>query len=210
VSVSWFSLLSYRPVMPTARVPSLAPELPRSGGAASRGFGRALLALLGWRIRGNVPNHRKLVLIVAPHSSNWDFIVGVAAKLALGLRVLFLGKETLFRFPLGPLMRALGGMPVDRAHSQDIVRRVAGEFAAHERLVLALAPEGTRQRVDRWRTGFYHIAREAGVPIVTVALNWGDHSVDIGELFQPTGDPERDIAELRGRFAGVRGRNEKG
>src|SRR2546423_2447303 len=149
--------------MPTARVPALAGELPRSGGAASRAFGHAVLALLGWRIRGNVPNRRKLVIIVAPHSSNWDFVVGIAAKLALGLRVLFLGKHTLFRFPLGPLMRALGGMPVDRAHAQDVVRRVAGEFAAREQLVLAVAPRGTRPRVGRWRTGFYHIAREADV-----------------------------------------------
>jgi len=171
----------------------------------TRAIGRGLLALLGWRIRGNVPNRRKLVIIVAPHTSNWDFVVGVAAKLALGLRVLFLGKQTLFRFPLGPLMRALGGMPVDRVQSQDVVRRVAAEFATRDRLVLALAPEGTRARVERWRTGFYHIAREASVPIVTVALNWGERTVDIGDLFQPTGQLEDDVAELQHRFEGVRG-----
>jgi 1-acyl-sn-glycerol-3-phosphate acyltransferase len=191
--------------MPTARVPSLAPELPRSGGAATRAFGHALLTLMRFRIRGNVPNRRKLIIIVAPHTSNWDFVVGVAAKLALGLGVLFLGKDTLFRFPLGILMRALGGVPVNRGQSEDVVRRVAGEFAARERMVLALAPEGTRRRVERWRTGFYHIAREASVPIVTVALNWGDRTIDIGDIFEPTGHQERDVAELQRRFEGVRG-----
>jgi 1-acyl-sn-glycerol-3-phosphate acyltransferase len=192
--------------MPTARVPELAPELPRTGSPLTRAFGQALLVLLGWRIRGNIPNRRQLVIIVAPHTSNWDFVVGVAAKLALGLRVIFLGKDSLFRFPLGPLMRRLGGMPVDRSHSRDVVRRVADEFRTRERLVLALAPEGTRRRVKRWRTGFYHIAREAGVPIVPVALNWAEHAIDIGELFDPTGDLEGDLAVLQRGFEGLRGR----
>jgi 1-acyl-sn-glycerol-3-phosphate acyltransferase len=192
--------------MSAARVPTLGARLPRSGGPLTRAFGRVLLALLRWRIRGNVPDRPKLVIIVAPHTSNWDFVVGVAAKFALGLRVLWLGKHTLFRFPLGVLMRALGGMPVDRSASQHVVDRVADEFGRRERLVLAITPEGTRKRVERWRTGFYHIASRARVPIVTVALNWGDRSVDIGDVFIPTGDVEGDIQLLQGQFANVKGR----
>jgi 1-acyl-sn-glycerol-3-phosphate acyltransferase len=192
--------------MADGRVPTLEPELPRSGNAVSRWFGRVSMAVLGWRIRGNVPNRPKLVLIVAPHTSNWDLVVCVAAKVALGLRVLWLGKHTLFQFPLGILMRALGGMPVNRSESHNVVRVVADEFGRSERLVLAVAPEGTRKNVERWRTGFYHIAREAQVPIVTVALNWREHTVDVGELFALTGDFDRDIGELRARFAGLSGR----
>jgi 1-acyl-sn-glycerol-3-phosphate acyltransferase len=168
-----------------------------------------VLDALGWNIDGAIPNIRKLVIIAAPHTSNWDFIVGVAAKLALGLDVKWLGKDTLFRGPLGYLMRRLGGRPVDRNASHDVVKDVVGEFERSDRLVLALAPEGTRRRVERWRTGFYHIAHAAGVPIVPVALNFGERAIQIGAPFTTTGDVDADIRALQQRFAGVRGRRER-
>jgi 1-acyl-sn-glycerol-3-phosphate acyltransferase len=160
-----------------------------------------------WDVEGNIPNIPKLVLIAAPHTSNWDFVVGIAAKLALGLDVMWLGKDSLFRAPFGSMMRRLGGRPVDRFASHDVVRDVVAEFARHERLVLAVAPEGTRKRVERWRTGFYHIAHAARVPIVPVALNFGARAIQIGEPFTTTGDVDADIAALRQRYAGVRGRH---
>lgn len=153
-----------------------------------------------------MPDLPKFIIIAAPHTSNWDFVVGLAAKLALGLRVTFLGKQSLFRLPLGYLMRAWGGMPVDRSTSNDVVRQVVAEFARRDSLVLALAPEGTRKPVTRWRTGFYHIAHGAGVPIVPVALNFGSREIQIGAAFQTTGDLDGDIRVLRAGFAGVRGR----
>lgn len=165
-----------------------------------------MLGGLGWRIEGEVPDLPRLVIIAAPHSSNWDFVVGIAAKLALGLRVLWLGKDTLFRGPLGFVMRSLGGMPVDRSTSRDVVSGIVEEFARQQRLVLALAPEGTRKQVERWRTGFYHIAHGARVPIVPVALNWGAHAVQIGAPFRTTGNLEEDLLTLRARFDGVSGR----
>jgi 1-acyl-sn-glycerol-3-phosphate acyltransferase len=161
-----------------------------------------------WRVVGEIPDIPKMVIIVAPHSSNWDFIVGAAAKLAMRLRVRFLGKDTLFRFPLGVVMRALGGMPVDRSTSNEVVKSVAAEFERSPQMILAVAPEGTRRRVERWRTGFYHIARAAGVPVLPVALNWRERAIQIQSLFQPTGDLEADITELRARFADVRRRDE--
>ena len=162
-----------------------------------------------WRVEGQIPNTPKLVIIAAPHTSNWDFVVGIAAKLALGLRVLFLGKNTLFVFPLGPLMRALGGRPIDRFASHDVVNDMVSEFARRDRLILALAPEGTRKSVARWRTGFYHIAHGAKVPILPVALNFGERSIQIGAPFMTTGNIEDDLRELQGRFAGVRGKRAK-
>ncbi len=149
------------------------------------------------------------MIIAAPHTSNWDFVVGISAKLALGLRLTFLGKDSLFRFPLGVLMRAWGGIPVDRSESHDVVSDIVAEFARRDRLVLALAPEGTRKRVDRWRTGFYHIAHGAGVPIVPVALNFGERAIQIGAPFHTTGDMERDLVVLHARFDGVVGRRPK-
>jgi 1-acyl-sn-glycerol-3-phosphate acyltransferase len=164
------------------------------------------LVILGWRVTGNFPRLARFVVIVAPHTSNWDFVVGIAAKLALGLRVTFLGKDSLFRFPLGVLMRFWGGVPIDRSASNDVVRSLVDEFARREKLVLAIAPEGTRTRVDRWRTGFYHIAHAARLPIVTVALNFGAKEIQIGAPFTTTGDANADIDALRARFVGVHGR----
>ena len=146
------------------------------------------------------------MIIAAPHTTNWDFVVGIAAKLALGLQALWLGKHTLFTPPLGILMRALGGMPVDRSTSHDVVSGIIEEFGRREKIVLALAPEGTRKKVARWRTGFYHVAHATGAPIVPVALNWGARAVQIGAPFTTTGDVDRDIAALQQRFEGVRGR----
>ena len=164
---------------------------------------------MGWNVDGEIPNLPKLVIIVAPHTSNWDFVVGVAAKLALDLEVMWLGKDSLFRGPFGALWRQLGGRPVDRYASHDVVNEVVQEFRRRDRLVLALAPEGTRKRVERWRTGFYHIAHSARVPIVPVALDFGTRAVQIGEPFTTTGNVDADIAVLRQFYAGVRGRNRR-
>jgi 1-acyl-sn-glycerol-3-phosphate acyltransferase len=172
----------------------------------SRAIGRGMLAALGWRVEGEIPNARKLVIIVAPHTSNWDFFVAVAAKLALGVEVRWLGKHSLFRGPLGAILRSLGGRPVDRAQSHNVVSAYVEEFARGDRMVVGIAPEGTRKRVERWRTGFWHIARGAGVPIVPVALDYGARAVRIMAPFTTTGDVDRDVAELQQRYAGVRGR----
>lgn len=197
---------SYLPGVTAARLPEIGAEIPRSGGLVSRAFGGWGLRVLGWRIEGSIPNVPKLVIVVAPHTSNWDFVVGVAAKFALGLRVLFLGKDTLFRFPLGPVMRGLGGVPVDRSASHDVVNGIVRDFASRDRMILALAPEGTRKRVERWRTGFYHIAHGASVPILPVALDWGSRTIRIGKPFMTTGNLETDLPILQSQFQSVRGR----
>lgn len=168
------------------------------------------MRVLGWRVEGDIPNIPKMVMIAAPHSSNWDFIVGVAAKLGMRLSVKFLGKDALFRFPLGPLMRALGGIPVDRSSRNAMVDSIVGEFRRHRQLILVVAPEGTRKQVERWRTGFYHIAHGAGVPIVTAAFNWRARAIQIGAPFVTTGDVEADLRALQARFSGVARRDTSG
>lgn len=178
------------------------PSLPREGGPLTRALGRWALQLAGWRFEGAFPDLPKAVVIVAPHTSNWDFFVGLAAKFALGLESRWVGKHSLFVGPVAPLLRHWGGIPVDRRAPQDIVQRVVGDFAASERMLFTLAPEGTRKRVAEWKSGYWHIASRAGVPIVPVAFDFALRIIAIGPPLMPT-DLEADEARLRVFARGV-------
>ena len=164
------------------------------------------LRVLGWRVTGAFPNTPKFVAIVAPHTSNWDFVIGILAYLAIDIDASWLGKHSIFRWPFGPILRRVGGIPVVRSSSHNVVEQSIAEFNRREKLVLALAPEGTRRRVGSWRSGFYHIAIGAGVPIVTAALDFGNREVAVGPTYQLTGDYPADLALLASRFAPIKGR----
>jgi 1-acyl-sn-glycerol-3-phosphate acyltransferase len=185
------------------KVPPLGPAIPGRGNAFSRSLGRTAYALTGWHFVGALPDLPKFVMIIAPHTSNWDFFVGVGALFSLGLKVEFFGKDSVFRWPTGFVMRWLGGIPVDRLVSKDRVSDSVAAFKARDKLVLGMAPEGTRTRVEEWKTGFYHVARGAGVPIVPVAFDYAKKAIIIGDPFTPTGDIAGDIEKLRGFFANV-------
>lgn len=192
---------------PTTGMPAVPTALPTSGNFVTRGIGRlALRALGGWAFRGHLPDLARFVIIVAPHTSSWDFVIGVAAKLALGLRIGYLGKHTLFRPPLGWLMRALGGIPVHRRTSTETVQQVVDRFATERQMVLALSPEGTRRKVERWRSGFWHIAHGAGVPIVPVGLDFPTRTIRIGEPVPPGDDLDVAVAGLKAWYRGIEGR----
>jgi 1-acyl-sn-glycerol-3-phosphate acyltransferase len=181
-------------------IPELGPQVPRRESALLRALGRGALALLGWRFVGRFPNVPKCVVVVAPHTSNWDFVIGIAAMFALGLRIRYLGKHTLFRFPLAAFMRATGGIPVDRNAALGVVEAAVETLKREERIVLGIAPEGTRKRVEQWKSGYYRIATGAGVPILPIAFDYSQRAVVLMELFQPTGDHARDEALLRAPF----------
>jgi 1-acyl-sn-glycerol-3-phosphate acyltransferase len=182
-------------------VPVITPSVATRGNALTRWVGRTLMRLSGWRFTGeDFPAVPRFVLIVAPHTSNWDFLVGVMAMYALGIRVTFLGKDALFKFPLGIVMRFLGGIPVDRTSSRDVVTQSAEQVARAERIILVLAPEGTRKRTGTWRTGFYWIARKAEVPIVPVSFDYARKAVHVFAPFLPTMDAESDMAALRALY----------
>ena len=161
------------------------------------------MSVSGWSFEGALPDEPKFVIIVAPHTSNWDFVVGVAALFSLGFRVSFLGKDSLFKWPLGVFMRWLGGVAVDRSVSRDRVAEAVGAFNTSEKLVLVVAPEGTRKRVEDWKTGFYHVAHGANVPIVPVAFDYGTKTVRLGPPFRTTGNARADIALLKEFYRGV-------
>jgi len=189
------------------RLPEMGPSVPHRGWPLGRIIGRAVYKAAGWSFPGSIPDVSKAVVIVAPHTSNWDFVIGAAAMLAMDLDARFLGKHTLFKGPLGVLMRRLGGIPVDRGTGgRGVVEDMVAQFNRSEHLILALAPEGTRKTVAQWKTGFHRIALAAGVPIVATALDWGRHEIRFREPLQPTEDSAADIEKLQRFFTEVRGR----
>lgn len=189
-------------------VPPLPPNAPRvKPNAFTRWIGRSALRLGGWRVAGPLPDVPKLVLIAAPHSSNWDGIWGFAAKLALGFEVKVLGKAQLFWWPLGPLLRRLGVIPIDRSSPQGTVEQAVDMIRRSERIWYALTPEGTRRRVEKWKSGFWKIAHEAQVPILPAYFHYPDRRIGVGPLFATTGDMAADIAALRAWYAPWIGKN---
>lgn len=172
-------------------------SIPRTHTRLTANFGRFMLGLFGWRIEGTFPDVPKFVLVVAPHTSNWDFAVGLMAKFALRLEVRYMAKRSLFWFPLGAFLRAMGGIAVDRSAASDVAATSEREFARREKLVLVITPEGTRSRVDRWKSGFYRIAMAAKVPVVLAVFDYSARVVRIGPAFQATGDYEADLAAMQ-------------
>lgn len=147
----------------------------------------------GWTISGSLPPARKLVIMGASHTSNWDFLVFLGAVHALGRQVHFIGKHSLFGWPLGGFMRALGGVPVDRSAPQDLVSQIVAQFDARDDFVLVIAPEGTRAATRQWKTGFYQIAMKAGVPIVCAGPDYPNRRGVFGPVIRPTGDYQADM-----------------
>lgn len=172
---------------------------------------RRLLALFGWQVVLTPFPGPRGVIILYPHTSNWDFIIGMLGKLALGLQVRWLGKASLFTGItgklLGPLFRALGGEPVERGNATGAIERLARRFAEHDTYWLAFAPEGTRHYRDRWRSGFYHIALAAKVPLALLYLDYPKRTIGIEVYLELSGDEEQDKAALRAAYAGHRGRH---
>lgn len=179
--------------------PILRPILPR--------LGRLILRIFGWKIEGEFPDLPKYVLIGAPHTSNWDFPVGIAVCFAREQKVYWMGKHTLFWGPLGPLARWLGGIPVDRRQSNSLVEQMVQVFNQQEKLVVAIPPEGTRKKVEKWKTGFYYIALGAQVPIVFGYIDFARKVAGCGGTFYPTGNADQDIAKIREFYAPIVGKN---
>lgn len=164
----------------------------------TRWLGRTILRLGGWRMVGAFPDIPKLVLIAAPHSSNWDGIWGFGAKLALGVDVKVLGKDSLFKVPvMAAVLRWLGVIPVDRSAAHGVVEQMAAMIHAADRLWFALAPEGTRKPVERWKTGFWKIAKAAEVPVLPVYFHYPDKLIGVGPTFSLTDDMTADMDRIR-------------
>lgn len=170
-----------------------------------RGLALVILALTGWSTRGEPLAHQRCVLIGAPHTSNWDFPLMLLVVLKLRLRVYWMGKHTLFPFPFGWLMKWLGGIPINRSASHNVVNETVRQYAENDQLIVLIPPEGTRSKVTRWKTGFYHIASNAGVPILLGYVDASKKEAGFADFFTPTGDLEKDMVEIRAFYANKRG-----
>jgi 1-acyl-sn-glycerol-3-phosphate acyltransferase len=166
-------------------------------------WGRIFLTLLGWRTEGKLPDIPKYVVIAAPHTSNWDLPIMLAIGFLMRGKLFWMTKDSVFRGPFGVFLKWLGGIPIDRSKSNGMVGQCIETFARHDRLILAVPPEGTRQKVRTWKTGFYHIAVGAKIPIALGYLDYGRRRGGIGHLFYPTGDYDADLAEIQEFYAKV-------
>ena len=187
-------------------LPPSAPRMPAAG--FGRWLGRTVLRLGGWRMVGEFPDLPRAVLIAAPHSSNWDGFWGFAAKLGTGVKLSILGKDSLVRVPLlGAWLRRQGVIPVDRSASHGVVGQAVDALRGAERMWYAIAPEGTRRRVERWKPGFWHIARGAGVPVIPAYFDYANKVIGIGPPFELGEDMAADIARIQRWYRPFRGRN---
>ncbi|AVJ56786.1 acyltransferase [Idiomarina sp. OT37-5b] len=182
-------------------------EFPTRDGRFLRWVGRVGLRLSGgWKINGQMPDVKKAILPVAPHTSNWDFPVGVFVMLALGLKLNYLGKASLFRFPIKSLMTKLGGIPIDRSAPNGVVGKMVAEFKQQNELILVITPEGTRKKVKEWKKGFLHMAKQANVPIIPVAMDFARKAIDIGPAIMITGEIEKELERVKSYFAHAQGK----
>jgi 1-acyl-sn-glycerol-3-phosphate acyltransferase len=163
--------------------------------------------LAGWHVDGTLPDLSKYVIIGAPHTSNWDFILFLGVVLYLKANVRFMGKAELFNNPFGWFFHWSGGIPVDRSKSSGLVEQMVDACNRSEKFILTIAPEGTRHGVKEWKRGFYHIAKGAGIPIVMAKVDGRHKTMRMGEIFYPTGDVEADMRTIQDAFKGLVGIN---
>jgi 1-acyl-sn-glycerol-3-phosphate acyltransferase len=168
---------------------------------------RIMMRLLGWHVEGTLPDIPKFVLVGAPHTSNWDFVLFLGVIFSLRANVRFMGKAELFRWPIGFFFRYCGGVPVNRSKSTGLVDQMVEAFNRSNRFILTIAPEGTRHHVQEWKRGFYHIAKGAGIPIVLAVVDGKHKTVRIGQVFHPTENMEADMIAIKGFFTGIVGIN---
>ncbi len=168
-----------------------------------------LFRLCGWKVSGHIPQElKKYIIAIGPHTSNWDFVVGIAARSILKItNAKFFGKSQLFRPPYGWIFRLSGGIPVQRKERHDVTDQVAAIFNQHDSFILAVAPEGTRRKVQKMKTCFYYIALKANVPIIPAGFDFDKREVRLAPPFYPTGNQEKDIELLMEFYRSIVGKN---
>jgi 1-acyl-sn-glycerol-3-phosphate acyltransferase len=171
-----------------------------------KGIIERALGVAGWRVEGAPPEQGSFVLIAAPHTSNWDAVIMLAAARILEIDLAWFVKDSWFKFPMGAVMRQLGGVPIDRSAHHGVVEQAVARLKESDRLALAVPPEGTRGRAPHWKTGFYHIACGAGVPIVLGYIDYRRKVAGLGPAFQPTGDLDADFEVFREFYSKIQPR----
>jgi 1-acyl-sn-glycerol-3-phosphate acyltransferase len=173
----------------------------------SRWLGVTVLKVLGWRIEGTIPNQKRLIVIGAPHTSNWDFILAMGTILGLNLRMRWMAKHTIFKPGITWFMEWLGGIPTDRNNPRMVVDHVARLAEKENGVIIGITPEGTRKKVDKWKTGFLRIAEALDCPILMVGLHFPNKIITLGEVFYPSGDNDSDLLTIKHYYEQFRGRH---
>ncbi len=182
-------------------------KYPQRGNFVSYFISRFILGLMGWKVKGEFPDIPKFVIVAAPHTSNWDFIVTMCAVFILRVRISFMIKASLVKIPLlKHLIKWLGGIPVERSSASGVVDQTIETFNNRSQLILGITPEGTRSNVDKWKTGFYHIAVSCNIPIIPVSIDFKNKTLGVGEMFKLTRDKENDINNMKEYFSKFRGK----
>ena len=173
----------------------------------SRWLGRSVLKIMGWRVEGSIPDLKRFILIGAPHTSNWDFVLAMAAILGLNLRMRWMAKHTIFKPGVVWFMEWLGGIATDRTNPKTIVDNVARIAKQEKGVIIGLTPEGTRKKVEKWKTGFLRIAKTLDCPILMVGLNFPSKIILIGDLYHPSGDNDADLVAIKEYYGQFQGRH---
>jgi len=183
------------------RIPAAGNLPPQLGNRFTRMLGRGLFALLGWHVEGRLPNAPKMVVIGAPHARNFDVVIALSLILGLGIRISWMAKHTVFKPPFGAIIQKLGGLPINRTARFNVVEQMVQKLQGTERLILAVAPEGSRRQagvpVSEWKTGFYYIALGAAVPIAPVYIDYPNKRIVFGDPLLASGDKAADFAQLQ-------------
>ena len=175
----------------------LPPNAPQKGNRVTRAIGRGLMRMIGWKMDGKLPNCPKLIIAAAPHTSNWDFIIAMLAVLSVGLKASYLMKKEAFFWPFAGLFKWLGGVPVERNQAGGLVESLASWFANHDKAWLLITPEGTRSKVEKYKTGFLRVAEEASVPVMLVSWDYPTKRLVLEKVWTLTGDHEADCDAIR-------------
>lgn len=170
-------------------------------------FGCIGLFLLGWQTKGKLPGLKKYILVAAPHSTNWDFVFFLLMVFKFGIPSRWMGKASMFPKPFRELLLRLGGIPVDRSARHNLVAHMAGQVKNADRMIITIAPSGTRKQVTQWKTGFYHIAAQAGIPIVCGFVDYRTKTGGIGPVFHPTGNAPADIKKIQAFYTDKTGKH---
>jgi 1-acyl-sn-glycerol-3-phosphate acyltransferase len=188
-------------------MPHIPDCIPTRKYGVLHSMAKKILAWCGWTIKGELPTQPKLIVAVAPHTSNWDFFIGIAVMFSLQLKVSFLGKASIFRWPVKSILTAIGGIAVDRNNSHGVVGQIVQEVERNDKFILGLAPEGTRSKTTEWKTGFLHIAKQANIPIVPVSFDFVKKEIFFHPAVYISGDIKQELTEFKQIFTDVCAKN---